>query len=240
MRKETKMYLTVEERTDWINVEGCGDVRFYPHPELDGIYVSREGLVARTGLANEKIYVIEQAKQKNGYVKVSFNIKDENENTKFINKLVHRLVLETFASAPDEDQDWVVDHMNSDRSFNDIKNLQWLSRTANLKKRDENGSLFKPVFIYDRVTDICTEYVSRQEAAKAINVQTSNLSTAIKYESVIKGRYYPSDVELFADELYYIFKEYDLKRSRRSINIELEEVSKKAKQSRIKFNKLGA
>jgi len=120
MRKETKMYLTVEERTDWINVEDCGDVRFYPHPELEGIYVSREGLVAMTRSKSEKTYILNQSKQNNGYIRVTYS----GENNITVNKLVHRLVLETFIPTPDEESDWVVDHIDNNKQNNSLKNLQ--------------------------------------------------------------------------------------------------------------------
>ena len=221
MRKETKMYLTVEERTDWINVEGCGDVRFYPHPELDGIYVSREGLVAMTRVKSEKTYLLNQSKSKVGYIRVGFNIKDEEtDEVKTINKLVHRLVLETFIPTPDEESDWVVDHIDNNKENNSLKNLQWLTRTKNLRKRDELGSLNKITYVYDRVTDTCTEYESRLVAAEAIGIFVSNMVTAMKYDpTIIKGRYYVTPCELTNEEVYYIFKEYDLKVSRRNANV---------------------
>ena len=227
MRKETKMYLTVEERTDWINVEGYNDIKFYPHPELDGIYVSREGLVAMTRSKSEKTYILNQSKQNNGYIRVTYS----GENNITVNKLVHRLVLETFIPTPDEESDWVVDHIDNNKQNNSLKNLQWLTRTKNLTKRDLLGSLNKITYVYDRVTDTCTEYESRLVAADAIGVFVSNMVTAMKYDpTIIKGRYYVTPCELTNEEVYYIFKEYDLKTARRNANV--------VKQVRI--NKLGA
>lgn len=205
MLQESRMYLEVEKRNDWVKINGYSD-KFYPHPELKDVYVSRSGLVARTGPIKTDMYLMTQSTQNSGYYRVSYSV-----NGIMLNKLVHRLVLETFDPRPEGD--YVVDHIDNDKSNNCLSNLQWLSRRENLRKRDLTGGLLKNTYVYDRVTDMLTMYPSRIEAAKAIGLQTSNLTTAIKYGSVVKGRYYITDDDIMTSEdYYYEFKSYDIKK----------------------------
>jgi len=228
MQKESRMYLEVESRNDWINVEGCDD-KFYPHPVITNVFTSRSGLIASRRISNDKLYLLVQGPNNIGYMRVGFWTKVGDESV-WMNKLSHKLILETFVDKPDTNHVWVVDHIDNDKKNNSLSNLQWLTRGANLKKRDELGSLYKSTFVFDRVTDTLVEYPSRQEAAKAINLQTSNLTTAIKYANVVRGRYFITDEDVMTSEdYYYLFKEYDLKKE-----------SKKVKEvaSQIRMNKI--
>lgn len=221
MRKEQRMYVAVEAREDFIYVDG-NESKFYPHPELTGVYVSRNGEVARKRIKSGKILIVPQRRRNDGYVDCNVNGSS---------KLVHMLVMETFTSKPDNEQDWVIDHVNNLRWDNRLSNLQYLTRTQNLAKRDEAGSLFKKCYVYDRVTDIVTEYESRLAAAEAIGYFVSNMVTAMKKEKPIRGRYFVTDADyLTSGDYYYIFfKEYDLE----------QELKKTKKQKeRIILNKL--
>ena len=220
MNKEQRMYVAVEERTDWIKIDG-NESKFYPHPELKDVYVSRNGEVARKRIKSGKIMLVPTRQRNDGYV--DCNVND-------IASLVHVLVLETFVSRPDEEKDWVCDHINNRRHQNNIENLQWLTRTENLKKRDDAGSLNKETFVYDRVKDTLTKYDSRLEAADAIGIYVSNMVTAMKKEMVIRGRYFLTDADyMTSEDYYYIFKEVDLKN-------ELKKA--KAKKEQVILNKL--
>jgi len=208
MQKETKMYLEVEEREDFILID---EIKFYPHPTLKKIYCSREGLVAmlRVRIKN-KIYLLNQRKCKDGYSRVAWTCTDEDNKQYVTNHLVHRLIAETFLPLPNDTDKFEVDHIDSNRSSNNVSNLRYLTKRENLKKRDDSGVLLKKTFVFDKETDISTEYESRQMAAKTIGMQTSNLTNAIKYEQVIRNRFYISDVELTPTELFYLFKENEL------------------------------
>lgn len=217
MNKKQRMYVDVEAREDFIYIDG-NESKFYPHPELENVYASRNGQIARKRIVSEKILIVPQRKMKNGYV-------DCNLASAGGNQLVHRLVLQTFNPEPTDGLDYVVDHINDKRYDNRLENLQWLSRTANLKKRDEAGSLNKDTYVYDRVTDTVTHYDSRLLAADAINYYVSNMVTAIKKEIIIRGRYFVTDDDyLLAEDYYYIFKEYDLKKELRAAKLKKQEV----------------
>jgi len=224
---ETKlMHVAVESREDWVNVKGF-EIKFYPHPTLVNIFASKEGLIAMTRM-NGETYLLNQRKDVNGYLSVSFNFKKENGESGTKNYLAHRVILETFIPKPNETDDWVCDHINDIRHDNNLTNLQWLTRLQNLNKRDEAGSLFKETFIYDRQTDLCTKYISRIEAAKAIGLQTSNLTNAVKSTSVIRNRYIITDFEMDSKDYYYYFKSHDLHKA-----------SVTAKKKITKFDKVG-
>lgn len=233
MSREQKMYVAVEAREDFIFVDGS-ESKFYPHPFINGIYASRDGEVARKRLVSEKVMLLGQHEQNNGYIKVTFNnVCDEGTLGVMMNRLVHRLVLETFEAKPNDIEDWVVDHINNKRYDNRLSNLRWLTRSENIQKRDEDGSLNKVTYVYDRVTDMVTKYDSRLLAAEAIDYFVSNMVTALKKEIIIRGRYFVSDSDyLLPEDYYFIFKEYDLKR-------ELIEVKKKKQKVMIdKISKL--
>ena len=130
-------------------------------------------------------------------------------------------------------KDWVCDHINNRRHQNNIENLQWLTRTENLKKRDDAGSLNKETYVYDRVKDTLTKYDSRLEAADAIGIYVSNMVTAMKKEMVIRRRYFVTDADyMTSEDYYYIFKEVDLK-NKRTIK-----KRNKAKKEQVILNKL--
>ena len=209
-----KMYLGLNERNDFIYIEG-NDSKFYPHPTIEKVYCSVDGQVARTRtLFKGKTYLLNQRIGKNGYSRVAWasSVKDENGRSMH-NYLTHRLIAETFIPLPNDKDKFEVDHINCNRSDNHVSNLRWLTKKENLKKRDL--SLLKSTFVFDKDTDTVTEYKSRIEAAKATELQTSNITNAIKYEQVVRNRYFITDIELTSEEYYYAFKEYDLKVNRR-------------------------
>jgi hypothetical protein len=68
-----------------------------------------------------------------GYLQVVFSRDD-----KHFNKPVHRLVLETFASAPKANQ--VSCHNDGDKNNNRLDNLRWDTQSNNLKDRITHGT----------------------------------------------------------------------------------------------------
>jgi hypothetical protein len=171
------------------------------------LYASKESVIARFSTPQDKMILIRSHKMKNGYMRITYrdNVCDGGTG-KSNNYLVHKIVLETFISKPSNDPSWEVGHIDGNRKNNRLSNLFWITRQANLKQRDMEGRLLKPVFVYDRKENTEEKFKSRIAAAEALNVQRSNLSNAIKKELVLQNRYYVSDIEMFPDELVYIFK----------------------------------
>jgi hypothetical protein len=68
-----------------------------------------------------------------GYAKVQIDIFGKNTT-----KLVHRLVIEAFIGESDSE----VNHKDCNRSNNNLENLEWVSRSENIKHAYMNGRLF--------------------------------------------------------------------------------------------------
>lgn len=141
----------------WKQVEG------YPH-----LFVSNEGRVwtrtynrfLRTHLTNR------------GYLRVNLS---KDKTVKQVS--VHRLVAETFIPNPEGLTD--VDHIDGDKLNNKAENLQWISRSDNIKKAGDarnNGS--KPV--------ICVEtgkvYESVNQASREMKIPVATISAIARGE----------------------------------------------------------
>lgn len=66
-----------------------------------------------------------------GYLNVSVCIVDINGNKKQKNLWIHRLVAEYFIPNPENKKD--VNHINGVKTDNRVENLEWVSRSENLK-----------------------------------------------------------------------------------------------------------
>lgn len=67
-----------------------------------------------------------------GYMMVHLRHRSINKNV-----TVHRLVANAFIEKPDSEYD--VDHIDNNKSNNNVENLQWLSRSENIKKAFKQG-----------------------------------------------------------------------------------------------------
>lgn len=78
-------------------------------------------------------------------------------NGQSYNKMVHRLVLETFC--PIDDKDKEVDHINRNRSDNRLENLHWVTPSENCKNRSNNKKVirFPDKKIFNNLMDAATE-----------------------------------------------------------------------------------
>lgn len=140
----------------WKKIEGYDD-RYYV--SSDGRVIGANGL-------------LKPVKGKDGYMRVNVAI-----DGKFRLCLVHRLVAENFIPNPENKAE--VNHIDGDKSNNDISNLEWVTREENiqhahrvLKKMGD-----KPVVNLD-TGDI---YASHTDAAKAVGVAgAGSISDAIK------------------------------------------------------------
>lgn len=73
------------------------------------------------------------------------------------NKMVHRLVLETFCPTTDKDKE--VDHINRNRNDNRLENLRWVSPSENCKNKNNNKKIirFPDKKIFNNLIDAATE-----------------------------------------------------------------------------------
>jgi len=136
-----------------------------------GIY--KEYLAYRI-YTNGKIYstkkhkFINQHNDGNGYLIVKIRINNKSKNIK-----VHRLVAQSFIENPENKPQ--VNHIDGNKTNNDLSNLEWVTRSENIKHAFKIG-LKKPInkrLIIDTNTGIF--YDSIKEASKAKNISYISL-----------------------------------------------------------------
>ena len=93
------------------------------HPTL-GIMVRSDGLILLPSKPGHPEHWTRGCKDGRGYLKVGINYKDIS---------VHRLVAETFLENPDMKK--CVDHIDRDKTNNDVSNLRWVTSQENLYNR---------------------------------------------------------------------------------------------------------
>ena len=85
-----------------------------PIKDLPGYSVSNKGRVRKD--SNGQIMVLSK---NGGYCRIT------------ISKHVHRLVAEAFIEKPDDERSWV-DHIDGNRSNNNVENLRWVTPSENV------------------------------------------------------------------------------------------------------------
>lgn len=158
-------------------------------PGVTGVEVSTFGRVrtldrlisSETMTRFTKGRVLKQSGNNYGYLKVSVPV-----DGKRVTKKVHRLVAQTFI--PNHDNLPEVNHKDSDRTNNNVSNLEWCSRSYNIQYREKYGisnaeSLGRPVFAVNLTTLKVYRFRSQREAERALGVSKGNIN------KVIKGKY---------------------------------------------------
>lgn len=109
-------------------------------------------------------------------------------NGKGTMKRVHRLVLETFK--PTENTDYEVNHLDRNRTNNNLNNLEWCSNKQNISYRDKDDNLNKKakkikVEYLDGTIEI---YNSLTECAKHFDIAVNSVKDYIKKELTSKRK----------------------------------------------------
>lgn len=106
-------------------------------PNYDGLYqISSYGRVKSLKYGKERI--LYQHLTSKGYYIVALS-----KNGKVNRFLVHRLVAESFIDNPDGKLE--IDHINGDKTDNNVKNLHWVTRIENLHNPITYSKFFKPL-----------------------------------------------------------------------------------------------
>jgi len=147
----------------------------------EGIYqVSNYGRVKRIGKYRNQFKEWKSNKilmpgHKNGYL-----ICNLSKNNKTVCKMLHRLVAEAFI--PNLDNKPTVNHIDGNRSNNEVSNLEWATYTENnlhmlyvlndYQKGDRRNQRGKPVMQYDLQGNFIKEYPSYREAQRQTGINS--------------------------------------------------------------------
>lgn len=101
-------------------------VRAFQIKDFSGYYITDSGDVYSRNYGFGRIGKLKQELCKNGYKRVTLCV-----GGKAVHKLVHRLVAEAFI--PNSQNKCDVNHKNGVRDDNRVENLEWLSRSENIK-----------------------------------------------------------------------------------------------------------
>lgn len=136
-----------------------------------------------------KSKILKQKKAKNGYLSVM--LYDKNHNRKTI--LVHRLVASAFIS---NDMDCPqINHIDGDKTNNNVENLEWCTASYNSKHAFQNGLassnsyvLNKKVFQIDKHTNqIINIFDSISDAARKCNLHNQLISFVCSHKRKTSG-----------------------------------------------------
>lgn len=150
------------------------------HPDIDKIEVSSFGRVRSVKGHYYKIRPIA-----GGYIKLQFRM-----NGKYVNKLAHRLVAQTFIPNPNNLPQ--VNHKDGDKTNNNVDNLEWCTRSYNAKKyREKYGdSQGHPVFAINLTNLKVSRYKSQSEAGRSLGVKQPSINYVINGKIKQTGDYW--------------------------------------------------
>lgn len=170
------------------------------HPDIVGIEVSSFG---RIRSAKGHYYNSHQTNR--GYLNVRIKVDGE-----WITKLVHRLVAQTFVPNPNNMTE--VNHKDSSRTNNNASNLEWCTRSYNMKYKEKFGEpASKPVFAINLNTLETSRFSSRKEASRVLGLSVSRISSVVNvWRRQTHGFWFVNDddnsVDITKCELQYIDK----------------------------------
>jgi len=121
--------------------------------------------------------ILKQNGNGKGYLQVNIPI-----DGKQITRKVHRLVAQVFISNPDNLPQ--VNHLDCDRTNNNVENLEWCDNSYNVQYREKFGKAQnKPVFAINLKTLEVSHFSSQGEASRALGISQGGIYF------VIKGKY---------------------------------------------------
>jgi len=156
------------------------------HPDIVGVEVSTFGNVrtldrvisSENGTRFLKGRVLKQHDNGNGYLQVNIRI-----NGKRIFKLVHRLVAQIYIPNPDNLPQ--VNHLDCDRTNNNVENLEFCTASYNQQYREKYGISNTevrghPLFAINLDTLEVLHFRSQHETSRALGVFISSINNVLK------------------------------------------------------------
>lgn len=176
----------------WKDVKGYG-----------GVYkVSDSGLIMRSdGIRKE--HSLKTLMNNNGYLTV--NLSKQNKQKRM---LVHRVVAEAFIENPNNKQE--VNHIDGNKENNNVKNLEWVDRSENLKHAFRQGlrtyteaqriasvknlkrateTIIKAVLMIDEKNNKSIAFKSIAEAERITGIKNCNICECCKGHRQTAGGY---------------------------------------------------
>lgn len=107
------------------------------------------------------------------------------KNNTVSKKLIHRLVAQSFIPNPENKPE--INHIDEDKTNNNINNLEWSTRKENCNHGTHNERMRKtlsiPILAINLKTGVVEEFYGANECATQLGLNQSHIT------SVLKGRY---------------------------------------------------
>jgi hypothetical protein len=108
-----------------------------------------------------------------GYLKVRLS-----KNGKAKTYRVHRIVAEAFLENPNNYKE--VNHIDENKTNNNVNNLEWCTREQNIEHSIKSGSfIIRPVIQYDLQGNIIKRYKSVSEAERETGIFKTHISKCV-------------------------------------------------------------
>lgn len=140
-----------------------------PYPKDPDIMVSDDGRVV--SYKSGKYYKLKNIPDRNGYLKVAIG----HENP----VRIHRLVAETFIENDDPGHKTQVNHIDGDKTYNCVENLEWCTPSENDKHAFKTGLKKQPTGKSIVIVETGEKFESEAECARKINGIQGNIALCL-------------------------------------------------------------